>query len=128
LASSGIKPPKLSLGVFVLKKSLPCAAKHAGKLSPGIGRTHVDDANGLNARTRWLDAKQPWRLPVLDAAPELLFGGQEQVLVERIGPNGDLDPFAAPRDDRERGRLGVGHPHVVLALGHMFLGRRLFGK
>src|ERR1019366_2172740 len=36
---------QLDLGVFVLEKSRPGPAKHAGKLGPGIGRTHVDDAN-----------------------------------------------------------------------------------
>ena len=31
----------------------------------------------------------------LHAAPALLFGRQQQVLIERIRGNGDLDPFAA---------------------------------
>ena len=40
-------------------------------------------------------------LAVLDTAPELLFRGDDQVLVERIGMDRDLDPFAAAGDDRE---------------------------
>ena len=53
---------------------------------------------------------------------------KQQVLVKRISRDGDLDPLAAPRDDRKRRRPGVRHPHVVLQLGHMLLGRRLLGK
>ena len=41
------------------------------------------------------------RLAILDAAPELPLGGDDQVLVERIGVGRDLDPLAAAGDDRE---------------------------
>jgi hypothetical protein len=47
------------------------------------------------------------------------------VLIQRIGGNRDLDPFAAAGDDRERRHPGVGHPHVVLELGHVLFGRPL---
>ena len=57
------------------------------------------------------------RLTALDAAPEFLLGGEQEVLVERIGRDGDLDPFAAPGDDRERRKPCVHHPHIVLQLG-----------
>ena len=50
------------------------------------------------------------------------------MLVERIGRDGDLHPFAAPGDDRERGELRVRHPHIVLQLGYVLLGGPLFGK
>ena len=50
------------------------------------------------------------------------------MLIERIGRDLDLDPFAAAGDDRERGELGVRHPHIVLQLRHVLFGRRLFGK
>jgi hypothetical protein len=33
---------------------------------------------------------------------------------------------SAASDDRQRGGAGVGHPHVVLELGHVLLGRSLF--
>ena len=49
----------------------------------------------------WLprfDAKEARGLPAFDAAPELALGRNNQVLVERIGMGGDLDPFAAARD------------------------------
>ena len=50
------------------------------------------------------------------------------MLVERVRGDAHFDPFAAAGDDRERRRPGVGHPHVVLQLGHVLLGRRLFGE
>src|SRR5215212_2857786 len=31
--------------------------KHAGEFGPGIGRTHVDDADSLDLWPRWLDIK-----------------------------------------------------------------------
>ena len=41
---------------------------------------------------------------------------------------GDLDPFAAAGDDRKHRGLGIDHPHVVLQLRHVFLGRGFFGE
>ena len=48
------------------------------------------------------------------------------MLVESVGGDGHFDPFAAAGDDRERRGAGVGHPHVVLELGHVLFRRRLF--
>ena len=45
------------------------------------------------------------------------------MLVERVGRNGHLDPFAAAGNDRQHRRPGGGDPHVVLQLGHVLLGR-----
>ena len=45
------------------------------------------------------------------------------MLVERISRNGKFDPLAAPGDDRERRRPGVGHPHVMLELGDVLFAR-----
>jgi len=39
----------------VFKERPPGSGKHPGKLGPGIGRAHIDVANGLNARPQWLD-------------------------------------------------------------------------
>src|SRR3981081_3389700 len=41
---------ELGLGIFVFKKSRTSPAKHASKLGPSIGRAHIDNANGRNAR------------------------------------------------------------------------------
>ena len=50
------------------------------------------------------------------------------MLVERIGRDRDLDPFAAARDDREHRGRGIRHPHVVLKLRHVFFGRAFLGE
>ncbi len=70
------------------------------KLRPGIGGAHIDNTDGLQPRSRRLDPKQPGLLPAPHAAPELLFGGQEQVLVQRVRTYRQFDPLPAPRDDR----------------------------
>jgi hypothetical protein len=36
--------------------------------------------------------------------------------------NRDLDPLSTARDDRENRASAVGHPHVVLQLGHVLFG------
>ena len=48
-----------------------------------------------------LDAKQMRGLAGLDAAPELLLGGEQEMLVERVGGNCHLDPLSAAGDDRQ---------------------------
>jgi hypothetical protein len=55
-----------------------------------------------------------------------LLGRQQQVLVERIAKDCDLDPLSSTRDDRENRAAGVGHPHIVLQLGHMLFGGCFF--
>ncbi len=48
------------------------------------------------------------------------------MLVEGVGWDGHLDPFAPAGDDRERRRPCVGDPHVVLQLRHVFFRSRFF--
>src|ERR1700730_62678 len=48
------------------------------------------------------------------------------MLVQRVGRYLDFDPSAAAGDDREHRAGRIGDPHIVLELGHMLLGRRLF--
>ncbi len=95
---------------------------------PGVGGAHVDDANCLDARTRRLNAEQARGLATLDAAPELLLRGQQEMLVEGIRRDADLDPLATPGDDGEHRQFGIGDPHVVLQLGRVLFGRPLFGE
>jgi len=54
-----------------------------------------------NARHNAQRAEQERRLAALHAAEEFLFGGEEQMLIERIGVDGHFDPFAATRYDRQ---------------------------
>ena len=46
---------------------------------------------------RRLDAEQARGLAALDAAPEFPLGGDDEVLVERIGMGRDLDPLCRRR-------------------------------
>ena len=67
-------------------------------------------------------------LATFDTAPKLPLGGDNEVLVERIGMGGDLDPFAAAGDHREDRRPRSDDPHVVLQLRHVFFSRPFLGK
>ena len=69
----------------MLKVGRTGTAKNAGEFSPGVGKTHIDDPHCLDPRPGRLDPEQVRGLASLDAAPELLLGGQQQMLVERIG-------------------------------------------
>jgi hypothetical protein len=119
---------ELRLGTFVLAIGVTRPEEDAGELGPTVRGAHVDRPDGLNARPWRLDAENAWRLAGLNTTPELLLGREKEVLVERIGRDGDLDPFAASGDDREHRHLDVGDPHIVLELGHVLFGRPLFGK
>src|SRR5215471_14661456 len=92
---------ELALGPFVVEKGAPGVAEERGELRPGIRRAHVDDANGLNARPRWLSVDQVGRFARLHAAPELLFRRHEDAEIKWVHGNRDLHPFAATGDDRE---------------------------
>src|SRR5215813_10732070 len=45
---------ELALGPFVVEKGTPGVAEEGSELGPGIRRTHIDDADGLDAWTRRL--------------------------------------------------------------------------
>src|SRR5215212_11310145 len=66
-----------------------------------------------------LDAEEARGLAGLDAAPELLLGGEQKVLIERVGVDLDLDPLAPACDDGEDRAPRADHPHVVLELCHV---------
>ena len=91
----------------MLRIGLARTSKEACELRPGIRCAHVDDADGLNPWPRRLNPEQARRFACLHAAPELLFGRQKQVLVERIGGEGDLHPFAAAGDYRKHRRSAL---------------------
>ena len=101
-------------------------AIEAGEFRPGVGVAHVDDPDGLDPRLRRLDAERPRRLAGLDAGPEPALRRHQEMLIERIRMDSDLDPLAAAGDDRERRRLRVRHPHIMLQLRHVLLGGRFF--
>src|SRR6266511_6487714 len=45
---------ELAFGPFVVEKGAAGVAKERGELGPRIGRAHIDDADGLDARPRRL--------------------------------------------------------------------------
>ena len=62
---------------------------------PRIRRAHIDDPDGLDPWLWRFDTEQARGLAALDTAPELPLSSDNEVLIERIGMGGDLDPFAA---------------------------------
>src|SRR5262245_53054411 len=92
----GHKGLKFRLGILMLEVSLARAPKHASEFRPGIGCAHVDDPHRFDPRARRLEAKQSRGLATLNAAPEFFLGREQEVLVEGIGRDSDLHPFAPP--------------------------------
>ena len=82
---------EFSPGLLVLEMRLVGAREDRGKLSPGIGCSHVDDADCFQPRLGRFDAEQLRLLTAHNAAPELALGGDNQMLIERIGMGEDLD-------------------------------------
>src|SRR5262245_47173610 len=107
---------KLRLGILMLEVSLARAPKHASEFRPGIGCAHVDDPHRFDPRAGRLESKQSRGLAILNAAPEFFLGRKQEVLVEGIGWDVDLYPFAASGDNREHRRLCAYDPHIVLEL------------
>src|SRR6266404_9233530 len=68
---------QFDLCVLMLQKCGSGLAKDCGEFRPGVGRTHIDDANGLDAGSRRLGKEQARELAALDTAPELLLGCQK---------------------------------------------------
>src|SRR5215470_13342313 len=86
---------ELTLGTFMLEKCRPRGSVQRRKLRPRIRRTHVDDADRLNARAWRLGIDQVGRNTQLDAAPEFLLGRDQYADVEWIHWDRDFRPFAA---------------------------------
>src|SRR6516164_3908203 len=119
---------ELAFGPFVVEKGASGVAEERGKLGPGVGRAHIDDADGLDARPRRLGQDEVADFARLYTAPELLFRRHEDAEIEWVHGNRDLHPFAAPGDDREHRGPQVGDPHVVLELRHVLFGGGFFGE
>src|SRR5271156_7087061 len=92
---------ELSLSLLMFEIGRPGLGKHGRELRPGIGRTHVDNANGIHLWFWRIDPKQLRWLAGLDATPELPLRRDNEMLIERIGMGQDLDPLAAPSDHRQ---------------------------
>src|SRR5262245_49917830 len=92
---------ELAFGPFVVEKGTPGVAEEGGELRPGIRRTHIDDADCLDAWPRRLGKDEMGRFSGLDATPKLLFSRHQDAEVERIHRDRDLDPLATAGDDRQ---------------------------
>src|SRR5262249_42824428 len=92
---------ELGLSVFVLEVGLSRAPKDAGEFGPRVRRAHVHDPHGFDPGPWWFGAEKPRGFATLDAAPEVPFRRQKEVLVERIGWSPDLDPFVGAADYRK---------------------------
>src|SRR6185369_9318926 len=74
---------QLALGPLMVEKRIPGIAEDRGELRPGIGRAHIDDADGLDAGSRRLGIDQVRCFARLHAAPELLFRRDQNAEVQR---------------------------------------------
>src|SRR4051794_12102013 len=86
---------QIGFGGFVLGKRPTRSEIHGRQIRPGIGRGHISDPDRLDPRAWRLDVKQVRGLSHLDAAPERLFGQQQEVLVQRIRMDLYLHPLSA---------------------------------
>src|SRR5262249_38664782 len=75
-------PFPFGLGLLVLQMRRAGAGEDR---CPGIRGSHIDDADRFKPRLRRLDPEQLRFFAGFDAAPELALGGDDQMLIERIG-------------------------------------------
>jgi len=64
---------KLILSSLMFEISWPGPAEERCELRPAVGRAHIDNTNGFDARPRRLGIYEVGRFSRLDTAPELLF-------------------------------------------------------
>src|SRR5215831_3753509 len=84
---------------LMVEKGLAGVAEQRGEFGPGIRRTHINDADRIDARPRRLAIDEVRRFTGLDAAPELLLRGDEDAEVKWVHGNRDLDPLSTAGDD-----------------------------
>src|ERR1700733_2019635 len=93
------KALKLALRLLVLEMCGLGPRINRREFRSGVGRGHIDNSNSFDPWFWRVDTKEFRGLAILDATPELAFRGENEVLIERIGVDLDLDPFAAAGDD-----------------------------
>src|SRR5450759_4659464 len=96
---------EFGFGPFMVQEGRAGLAKYPRQFGPGIGRAHINDPHRRDPRSWWFDAIEARGLATLHTPPELLFRGQQQLLVEAIGGDCAFQPFAPAGDDRECRRL-----------------------
>src|SRR5215468_11270595 len=73
---------ELAFGPFVVEEGTAGVAEERREIRPGIRRTHIDDADGLDARPRRLGIDEMGRFAGLHAAPEFLFRRHEDAEIK----------------------------------------------
>ena len=91
---------QLGLGALMVAERRAGCAEEAGEFRPRIRAAHVDHTNRFDARPRRFDPIGPWRVAGLDAAPKSTLGGDKKMLVQGVGWNRYLNPFAPAGNDR----------------------------
>jgi hypothetical protein len=103
---------QLGLGAFMLSVRVIRAGIDRGKFSPRIRAAHVYDPHRLKPWLWWIDAEQTRGLAAFNASPEFSLGRNDQMLIEWVRMGGDLDPFAAARNDHSTAFL-VATTHML---------------
>src|SRR3974377_2040157 len=98
----------------MVQECSPGIAEYRREFRPVIRSGHVDNPHCFDPGFWRLDAKQARGLAALDTAPELSFGSDDEVLIERIGMGGDLDPFAAAGDPGPHPPPSRDPPQIIL--------------
>jgi hypothetical protein len=100
----------------MVQKGLPGAAKQISKFGPRVRAAHVNDPNRLNPWLRGSTLKRQGGSPVSTQRQNFRWAsGSAWVVIST--------PFAAAGDYREHRRSGRNHPHIMLQLRHVFVGR-----
>src|SRR6516165_4908308 len=72
---------ELGFGALMVQEGLPGNEEYPRKFRPRIRRTHIHNSDRRDPRLWWFDTKEARRFTTLDAAPELPFSRNDQVLV-----------------------------------------------
>ena len=116
---------KFDLRLLVLEMCRLGPRINCCEFRPRVGRGHIDNPYSFYSWLWRLDPKEFRRLAILDAAPELTFRSENKVLIQGIGVDLDLDPFATAGNHRQDRIAGRDHPHIMLQLRRVFLHRAL---
>src|SRR5262245_18802410 len=90
---------EFAFGPFMVEKRTPGVAEEGSELCPRIRRTHIDDADCLDAWPRRLGKDEMGRFAGLDATPKLLFCRDQDAEIQRVHGDCDLHPLAATGND-----------------------------
>ncbi len=119
---------KFDLRLLVLEMCRLGPRINCCEFRPRVGRGHIDNPYSFYSWLWRLDPKEFRRLAILDAAPKLTFRSENKVLIQGIGVDLDLDPFAAAGNHRQDRVPCRNHKHGVLQLGGMLFRSRLLGE